>query len=567
MNSKNTLFCVLLLSVFTFQAQKTKIDEDKSLSVSGFANYSQIKKYVIDLKKGKKLKKKQIAPDNKKNPNTEYLDLIAKSKKTNNSEALYQFIINKDHKQSVEEAIKTGLGFMEPIYKLDFEMNDINDFKGNSLIKYYLIPDKSASRELHRKLSDVFNLISFEETWDIFTKKFAMHASKKAENFLNEYFEFQDKLSEDLIKKKVQQAEGSLKGSFAEISSVSNEMSKNPIQKLKNSGKYRLHNSQYFNDFIAPINKKTNKNINFIISPSSVIYKVFTKVITEPKLQPHHNLKLYANESILKEKYRKQSIAYDKVLKKELQEEFKQYAIRNLKKDLEIALAKKKGVKSYRLTDEEAKKIEQNTAMIAKYIKANNLVKTFKSKKEKEFAINIAKEWMKSEKKFKNYLNLYKSAMVSSSQYDILISNIMQDVKDAEIETVSYPLSSKLSMLKTYKEFIKLDRKNSGNSGAARLLGSIAKKTSIGKNLISQVNNMTAGFSGEISRINTFEDSRKFVQLKAKKLKDEVNSLYFDNNDLDSKIKGYTDVHMQLLQDAKKGFKLSIGEGSKSLDD
>jgi hypothetical protein len=558
----------MCFSVTTIVAQDEKIDEKKSLSVSGFANYSQLKKYVKDLKKKNKAPKQGETYDNKKNPDIEYLDLVTKSKNTNNSEALYQFAINRNHKQSVEEAIKDGLGFMEPIYSIDFDMKDIkgDNFKGNSLITYYLIPDKQASKELHLKLSDVFNLISFEDTWDIFTNKFEKYATIKAESFLNEYFKFQDNLTEDLIKKKVQQAEGSLKGSFAEISSVSNEMSKNPIQKLKNSGKYRLHNSQYFNDFIVPINKKTNKNINFIISPSSVIYKVFTKVITEPKLQPHHNLKLYSSEFTMKAIYRKESKAYDKVLKKEYKEELNQYAIRNLKKDLEKALAKKKGVKSYTLTDEEAKKVEQNSALITKYIKSNDLENTFKAKKEKEFAINIAKEWVKSEKKFKNYLDLYKAAMVSSSQYDILISSIMQDVTDAEITTVSYPLSSKLSMLKTYKDFIKLDRKNSGNSGVSRLLGSIAKKTSFGKNLMGQVNNLTAVFSSEISQINTFEDSKKFIETRADKLRKEVNSLYFKNNELSTKIKGYTNVHLKLLQDAKKGFQLSIGEDSQSLD-
>jgi hypothetical protein len=566
-NNLKITFIVLCLSIGTLSAQK--VDEKKSLSVSGFAKYSQLSKYVKDLKKGKKLKKGEIAPKNKKNPNREYLDLLTKSKNTNNSDALYQFSINEDHQGAVTEVIRTGLGFMEPVYSIGFDMADMRyvDLKKSNLIKYYLIPNKQASRELHAQLKDVFNLVDFEESWDVFTKKFEANAANRAEEFLNEYFEFQDALSEEIIQKKVKQAEGSFKGSFAEISAVSKELSKNPIQKLKNNGKYRLHNSNYFKDFIAPINKKTGEDIGFVISPSTTIYKVFTKIITEPKLQPHHNIKLFVAEKLMKEKYSKKSKAYKKVLDKEFEEELKQYAIVRLKKALEIYVAKKKNIKSYTLTAAEVKLVESNTAGINKFIKDNDLRNTFNDKQQKEYSINLAKEWVKSEKKFRKYLDLYKAAMVSSNQFDILLSNVMEDVIDAEVVTASYPLSSKLSMLSTYKNFIKLDRKTSGASATSRLLGSIAKKTSFGKNITEQLNGLTAVFSGEINKIKTIEDAGNFVEKRAKILSKETNSLYFKNIELRAKINGYTKVHMQQLLNAKQAFKLSIGEGSQSLDD
>jgi hypothetical protein len=569
-----TFLLLICFSVTTIVAQDKKIDEKKSLSVSGFANYSQLKKYVKFVKKGKKKNKFEKVEEmqlNKKNPYVEYLDLLKPTKNTGNSEALYQFSINKDHKQSVTEAIRNGLGFMEPVYTIDFRMKDLSNFDNvkemNSVIDYYLKPDKEASKALHEKLSKVFNLIDFEETWSLFTHKFEENATQTAKKFLIDYFEAKHKLTEELIQKKVKQAEGDLTGSFAEISAVSKDLFKDPSQKLKKEGKYRLHNTNYFNDFIAPLNKKTSKEIDFIISPSATIYKVFTKVVTEPKLQPHHNFKLYTEEFLLKKNYREKSEAYDKLLKKELNQEFKEYAIRNLKKDLETAIAKKRKLKSYTLTEEEAKKIEENAVLISKYIKEKDLANTFMAKKEKEFSINLAKEWVKSEKKFKKYLDLYKSAMISSNQFDILLANAMQEVKDGEIETATYPISSKLSMVKPYKNFIKLDRKFSGSSGVSRVLGSIGKKTSFGKNLLGQVNNLTAMFDKEISTIKTAKDAISFVKKRAIKLREEVNKNYFENKELIETTKQYTDVHLTLFSDAKKAFKLSIGEGSLSLDE
>ena len=124
-----------------------------------------------------------------------------------------------------------------------------------------------------------------------------------------------------------------------------------------------------------------------------------------------------------------------------------------------------------------------------------------------------------------------------------------------------------LSPIDLDKNFIKLDRKTSGASATSRFLGSIAKKTSFGKNITGQVNNLTAVFSGEINKIKTIEDARKFVKKRAKILSEETNSLYFKNTELRAKINGYTKVHMQQLRNAKKAFKLSIGEVSQSLDD
>ena len=168
-------------------AQKNKIEEKKSLSISGYSKHSQLKKFVKDLTKGRKLKEGET---NEVGSNVEYLDLIEKNKQTNNSAALYQFSIAKEHIGVVTESIRTGLGFMEPIYSIDFEIMTSTEDMVSDNVKYFLVPNKEASRALHNELKEVFNLVDFEETWSVFTEKFEANAANRAEEFLTKYFKF-----------------------------------------------------------------------------------------------------------------------------------------------------------------------------------------------------------------------------------------------------------------------------------------------------------------------------------------------------------------------------------------